>query len=126
MTVRWPSPEKQRAIAEAVEIYQRRQAEGMSQDAIVADARNQGFSVIDTIKIVRQLYDIGLGEAKIIVTSHPAWAVEAQNMARLADAFIEVMRKEPYATVIEHDDGRVDINIDVSKAPPADDSANDE
>jgi len=96
MTTYGPSPEKQRAIAEAVEIYRRRQDEGLSQDTIVADASNQGFSVIDTIKIVRQLYDIGLGEAKIIVTSHPAWAVEAQNMARLADAFIAVMRKEPY------------------------------
>ena len=112
----YPSPEKQRAIAEAVEIYRRRQAEGMSQDAIVADARNQGFSVIDTIKIVRRLYGIGLREAKEVVAAHPAWLPEAQHMAELADAVTKVFLEDLPATINKHDHSRIDTAIDAAKA----------
>ncbi len=101
--------EKQ-AIDAAVAQYERRMGEGLGQDAMITDLRNQGFSILDTIKVVRSVCDVSLGEAKEVVARHAAWDVEARRMAAFADAMEAELAKEvarqannPEASIYDHE-----------------------
>ena len=51
----------------------------------IGHMKRQGLSPIDAIKAVRSQFSVGLGDAKRLVMSHPAWAVEAAATATLCD-----------------------------------------
>ncbi|HZR44574.1 MAG TPA: hypothetical protein VFB12_30965 [Ktedonobacteraceae bacterium] len=55
------------------EKYQSRVREGeMIEDVIVA-LHAEGLTILDSIKMVRELYQLSLGEAKQVVSAHPVW-----------------------------------------------------
>lgn len=81
-------------IDAAVTEYRQKMREGLSQDAMITDLRDRGFSILDTIKVVRRVCNVSLGEAKEVVARHTAWYVEARRMAAFADAMVEELTKE--------------------------------
>jgi len=81
-------------IDAAVTQYRQRLREGLSQDAMIADLHDRGFSILDTIKAVRSVCDVSLGKAKEVVASHAAWHVETRRMVAFADALEVGLAKE--------------------------------
>lgn len=51
-------------------------------NATIDQMHKQGFSIIQSIKFVHLTYDIGLGEAKHLVSSHPSWSVDIEDYDR--------------------------------------------
>jgi hypothetical protein len=56
-----------------VEDYQKRVARGASRDEVIASLHDQGVSIIESMKVIRVLYEVNLGGAKRIVTSQRAF-----------------------------------------------------
>ena len=47
--------------------------------------KQEGLSIIDSIKVVRDVYGLSLGQSKIVVTSHPCWVEFVQASEPLHD-----------------------------------------
>jgi ribosomal protein L7/L12 len=62
---------------------------GSSQDEILTAMKEQGLNIIEAIKASRSLFGVGLGEAKLIVASHPSWSETALAARPFQDAVIE-------------------------------------
>jgi len=50
----------------------KRQA-GTTIDEVIVDLHGQGLSILDTIKVIRQVGRLSLGDAKQIVSNHTVW-----------------------------------------------------
>jgi ribosomal protein L7/L12 len=73
------------------EDYQKRVSQGEPRDDVIASLHADGLSIIESIKAVRTLYGVGLGDAKQIVTAHPVWAEVVRNTQPLHEKMIKVM-----------------------------------
>ena len=62
---------------------------GKSQSDLVAEMKYRGLTILDTIKAVRELYSISLGDAKQIVSSHPKWVETASAAVPFQDELIQ-------------------------------------
>jgi hypothetical protein len=70
-------------------------ASGESIEKVISYLHNDHVSLLDSMKIIRTLYDMSLGEAKKIVLEHPAWA----NVDRTAETiFLQVLALGPDST----------------------------
>lgn len=52
---------------------QREVRDGRSKKEIIELLHDSGLTITESMKIIMDLYKISLGEAKMIVVSHPAW-----------------------------------------------------
>ena len=66
------------------------QQRGKSRGEILAAMKERGFTIAEAIKTSMRLFGIGLGDAKLIVTSDPAWAPTAQAAAPFHDELIRL------------------------------------
>ena len=64
---------------------------GKELDDVLAELRGRGASIIDSLKIVREVERVSLGEAKLIVDASPAWADMRSSNRELREAAIKVM-----------------------------------
>lgn len=51
----------------------------MGQSDVILHLNREGLSIVESIKIVRILYKLPLGEAKRIVSSHQVWETTVRN-----------------------------------------------
>ena len=51
----------------------------MSQSDVILHLNREGLPIVESIKIVRILYKLPLGEAKRIVSNHQVWETTARN-----------------------------------------------
>ncbi|EJE49527.1 hypothetical protein PMI14_05900 [Acidovorax sp. CF316] len=58
----------------------------MKQADLIARMHAQGHTIVETIKAVRKEFSLSLGEAKIQVSNHPAWADIVRAAEPLHDA----------------------------------------
>ena len=58
----------------------------MNQDDLIAGMHAEGRTIMETIKAVRKEFHLSLGEAKLQVSSHPAWADVVKATVPLHDA----------------------------------------
>ena len=65
---------------------------GAGRDEILNAMKTRDLTIIEAIKASMQLFGVGLGDAKAIVTSHPAWSPIARAAIPLHDAIIQVFR----------------------------------
>ncbi len=56
-----------------IEILRKRVAEGLPLNETISAMHPDGLSIIDAIKATRELFGINLGDAKLVVTSHPSY-----------------------------------------------------
>lgn len=59
--------------------------QGISADEIIKYLQHQDISIIDAIKVVREVYGISLGESKRLVTSNSAWGKVVEAARPLHD-----------------------------------------
>lgn len=58
----------------------------MTTSDLIARMRAEGHTIVETIKAVRKQFNLSLGEAKIQVSNHPAWADVVRAAEPLHDA----------------------------------------
>lgn len=58
---------------------------GTTLDEVIVDLHDQGLSILDTIKVIRQVGKMSLGEAKQVVSNHTAWQHIVKANAALHD-----------------------------------------
>ena len=68
-------------------------SEGMSQQDAISVMKHHGVSTIEAIKAVREIYSIGLGPAKQLVTSHDAYSDAVMTAEPFHDAILEAFRE---------------------------------
>ena len=66
-------------------------ASGMELDGVLAVLRNRGASIVDSLKIVRDVEHVSLGQAKAVVDRSPVWADARQSNRELRDALLEAL-----------------------------------
>jgi ribosomal protein L7/L12 len=59
--------------------------QGVSADEVIKYLHHQGISIIDAIKVIREVYGISLGESKRLVTSNSAWGEVVEAARSLHD-----------------------------------------
>ena len=68
------------------------QQDGVSRDEILIAMKDRGLTIMEAIKASMRLFDVGLGEAKTIVASHPSWSQTAQAAEPFHEALIDAFR----------------------------------
>jgi ribosomal protein L7/L12 len=65
---------------------------GASLDEVVQILHSRGASILASIKAIRAVYSISLGEAKQVVSRHPAWRAVVRANEPLHDVLEEVAK----------------------------------
>ena len=63
-------------------------------DAVLQYLRGQGYSKFDSIKALRELLGLSLGDAKRIVSLSPVWRDSLEESRRLHDSLISLLQAE--------------------------------
>lgn len=58
-------------------------------DATIVFLHAEGLSIVESIRVVTELYGLGLGEAKRLVTANPVWAEVVEATNRAIDAYLD-------------------------------------
>ena len=66
---------------------------GSSTDEILRAMKDRGLTIIQAIKASMQLFGIGLGDAKSLVSSHPSWSPTAEAARPFQDDLIKAFRE---------------------------------
>ena len=66
------------------------QHDGKGSDEILAAMKDRGLTITEAIKASMQLFGVGLGEAKLLVTSHPSWNQTAEVARPFQDNLIQL------------------------------------
>jgi hypothetical protein len=69
-------------------------SEGKSKSEIIAQLKEDGFSFVDSIKIIMELYEVTLRSAKRTMSDHFSWEQVVDNNKKLHDEFLEVFGKK--------------------------------
>lgn len=77
-----------------IELCREKINDGATREAVVTYLHGQGLNIIDSMKVMRKLYNLSLGEAKAQVTAHPVWADIVQSADGLHEELISVLEKE--------------------------------
>lgn len=64
---------------------------GMELEDVLAELRSHGASIVDSLKIVREIEHVSLGQAKAIVDQSPTWADARSSNRELREAVVEVL-----------------------------------
>lgn len=78
-----------------------------SMEKFIADLKAVGASPIDTMKILREKLDIGLGEAKQITFNSDSWRHLESSVNPFTQDFLDQAAKDPNATDVEYENGKV-------------------
>lgn len=65
---------------------------GRSRDDLVRDMKEHGLTILEAIKTARELFGVSLGEAKLLVSSHPDWRQTAEAGAALHEEIIQALK----------------------------------
>jgi len=76
-----------------IDEFRKRMNEGMSQSEVIYSIQHSGLSIIEAIKLVRELFGISLGAAKDQVASHPAYSEFAKASDPLHEELIRFFQK---------------------------------
>lgn len=57
--------------------------------AFVTKSHSDGLTIVETIKAVRELFSIGLGEAKDVVVAQPCWRLTVESSMPLHEEAIQ-------------------------------------
>jgi len=64
-------------------------------DAAIRDAHARGLTIVDTIKMIRERYQMSLREAKDVVSNHSIWQDVVQASDSLKDDLEKLIRISP-------------------------------
>ncbi len=66
--------------------------DGRSIDEILMVMKERGLTMTEAIKTSMQLFGIGLGEAELLVTSHPSWHRTVEAARPFQDELIQAFQ----------------------------------
>jgi ribosomal protein L7/L12 len=66
--------------------------DGRSSDEILMVMKERGLTITEAIKTSMQLFGIGLGDAKSLVSSHPSWHQTVVAAKPFQDELIQAFR----------------------------------
>jgi ribosomal protein L7/L12 len=66
----------------------------MNQTDFIAEKHASKVTIMETIKAVMKEYGMSLGEAKTVVSNHPAWATTVSATQPLHDDLERLMREK--------------------------------
>jgi len=66
--------------------------DGKSSGEVLVAMKERGLTIVEAIKTSMQLFNIGLGDAKALVTAHPSWSYAAEGARPLQDDLIRISR----------------------------------
>lgn len=72
-----------------IEECRKRVNQGASSEDIVLYLHDRGITITESMKVLKEIYNLPLGKAKELVTAHPIWA----NQVRNADILHEELEK---------------------------------
>jgi hypothetical protein len=91
-----PLPAEQIAARERVQFDALAKfGEGAPSDDLIPYLHQRGLSIIESILVVRNLRDLGLGDAKVVVSVHPIWASVVAATVPLHEALIADLEADP-------------------------------
>lgn len=70
-------------LAHLVDLASRKRREGCSLEEVLASLRSAGATMVDSLKVVREVEGVRLGRAKEIVDSSATWADMRESNERL-------------------------------------------
>jgi len=70
-----------------------RLGQGVSPEDVVAELHQNGLTIIQSIRVLRDASSLTLGQAKDIVSSHPVWAEVVRAAEPLHDDLEEIFRR---------------------------------
>jgi hypothetical protein len=62
---------------------------GLSRGELIGEMKHRGLSILEAIKTTRELFGISLGEAKLLVASHPDWQEAAAAAEPMHEEIIQ-------------------------------------
>lgn len=77
-----------------VDDYESKVTHGLNRDQLIVLMHDEGLSIVDSIKVVRWIYGMPLGEAKRVVATHPSWAKLSQKMDAVHADLIAAIENE--------------------------------
>jgi hypothetical protein len=78
-----------------IQRYRLRVESGVSASTVIRELHDEGFWILESIKLIRSIYSVDLGEAKRLVVNHPVWDEVIEASEPLYDSLEEVFM-EPY------------------------------
>jgi len=77
---------------------QEKVGQGASGADIVLYLHRQGATIVESMKVLKEVYKLPLGEAKALVTAHPVWADEIKSADILHEELENALRQEDEPT----------------------------
>jgi ribosomal protein L7/L12 len=84
-------------------LLQEKLDQGVDLDTALTSLRSQGASILDSIKAVREVQAVSLGDAKQLVAGSPAWDDLREDHNRFIDETLAVFKAEDEAFNAEQD-----------------------
>jgi ribosomal protein L7/L12 len=81
-------------IEEAVKLAQTMKGQGAETETILSRLRASGATIIESLKVIRQIENINLTEAKRIVDSSATWADKRDGNERIRRMLIKALDEE--------------------------------
>lgn len=66
--------------------------QGMSLSDVILYLKREGLSITESIKMVRILYKLPLGEAKQVVSNHRVWETTLRNNEPLHEELVNIVK----------------------------------
>jgi ribosomal protein L7/L12 len=67
---------------------------GASAESVVEFLRGEGLTIVESIKIVREVFRVSLGDAKAIVTNNESWRSEVRAADQLHDELLRNIQSD--------------------------------
>ncbi len=83
-----------KSFEQIVQEYQVRVTQDISVEEVIQGLHDEGLTIIQSIKAVRTLYTIGLGEAKVIVAAHPVWTLLVRANEPFQEELVKFFSKD--------------------------------
>lgn len=77
-----------------IEECQKRVSHGASRGDLVLYLHHEGITIVESMKVLKEIYQLSLGEAKELVTAHPAWANEVRGADILHEELEKALQEE--------------------------------
>lgn len=81
-------------LAKLIHECQTRVSHGASCGELVFYLHEQGLTIVESMRVLKETYNLSLGEAKEIVTAHPIWANAVRNADSLHEELEKALRNE--------------------------------
>lgn len=81
-------------LESVMEECRKRVGHGASRGDLILYLRDEGITIVESMKVLKEIYKLSLGEAKELVTAHPAWTDEVRSADILHEELEKALQKQ--------------------------------